>query len=129
MKGADIDVKHRAGLALRNLVDTKAVIVITEKMADSLELLQYIIDADGVQEKTFVKARQQLQRQIDEEKASSPSVEQVREKLKEDSSAYKKLQTYLKYEAEIYNHAKDMHKKQLAWLRENRPAQIINADT
>ena len=114
---ADLDVDHRVDLSLRNLMETNALIIVTEEMEDSVEKLRYLVDPNG-DRKDLVERL--LKETRPEPSSATISVESVLHVLKEDESRYQRLQEYLKYETKIYNKAKEMHQLQLSWVRKTR---------
>ena len=117
---ADVTVDHRVDLSLRNLVDTNALVVIAEEMPESMEKLQYVFDPNGDRKDIVHHLLEETQPQTNN--ATISFVETILQSLKEDTSGYQKLGEYLKYEMKIYEQAKEMHKRQLTWVRERRPA-------
>lgn len=112
-ESADLTIQHRGDLALRNLVDNNALIMITEMMAECLEKLQYVIDVDN---ETIQKAQSLIQNQNhDSQQVFSTS--EIIEEVKKDQILYEQIEEYIKYEVKIYSHAVDIHTKQMHWLR------------
>jgi len=131
---ADIGIEHRVNLSLRNIVENNAVLVIAERLLESLELLEYVMDTKcqntkGQYEEIFARAKRKLEKpqqnteHNDPNARSLPTVEVVLEKLKQDEELYEEVTTYLKYESKIYSEALKMHNRQLAWVREKRSSQ------
>lgn len=115
---ADVTVDHRVDLSLRNLMETNALIVITEEMTESMEKLQYLIDPYGDRKELVENLLKETQSEANV--TTTTLVESVLQSLKGDESGYQKLGEYLKYEMKIYEQAKDMHERQLAWVRKTR---------
>ena len=116
---ADLDVDHRVDLSLRNLMETNALIIISEEMEDSMEKLEYLVDPNN-ERKDLIE--QLLKETRPEPSTPRISVEAVLQILKEDDSRYQRLKEYLKYETKIYDKAKEMHQRQLSWIRKTRSA-------
>lgn len=116
---ADLGIEHRVELSLTNLKKSNALIIISERQSESLEGLKYIIDRNGVHGEAFKKAQQQIEKKM----GGDPVITKVLTSLKEDEIFFPRLQQYLKYETQIYDQAKDMHQRQMAWLQKNRAEQ------
>lgn len=110
---ADLGAEHRVGLALRNLVEKKAVIAIAEDIEGSLKKVRYVID---VNDKAF---EDKIQKKREAAYSVSSSMSAVMESLKEDKDFFGRFQEYLMYENQIYDEAKSLHARQLEWLRKS----------
>ena len=112
---ADIDIDRRVSLSLRNLLESNALIVIAEDMEGSQEKLQFMVDPND--------DHANLKLEAPHTKSSATKVaEEVLKEIKKDQASYDQLNEYLKYELQIYDQAKEMHKKQVAWVRNKRKA-------
>lgn len=111
---AELSIEHRVDLSLRNLMEQNALIVINEDKKESMEKLQYLLDPNGD------RTDQQTSAGDDVMSNATMAVNSVLERLKEDDASYKLLAEYLQYEMKIYEAAKDMHARQLAWVRKAR---------
>ncbi|CAB9519024.1 expressed unknown protein [Seminavis robusta] len=106
---ADVGIQQRVDISLSNLKSQNAVIVLAEYMDESLEKIRHLIGLDYSNE-------QQLQQPtVNPEEARV--LQTVLDALHQDKAFYGKFQNYLQYEQKIYKQAKDMHERQLKWVR------------
>ena len=128
-------VEDRTQQILRNLSDLRKyhlLVGIVERMSESLELLQFVIDGDYEQTYLFesygMKKRQQGDLKGDNNgeanttvpaKVNNPSkfsTESVVDELRKDADFYAVLEEYVKYDHQIYAHALNLHKMQYRQL-------------
>ena len=76
---ADLQIAHRVELSLTNLKKSNALIVISEKQAESLELLANLIDQGGNQSDLFAEAKQRI---ANAEKGRDPLIGKILSSLK-----------------------------------------------
>ena len=112
---ADVSPEHRAGLALRNLVETNAIIAITEDMEGSLEKIQYVLGAD----KSDISKKEITAKKEQDDKISKVTAK-VLDRLIEDKRLFESFQEYMSFEKQIYDEAMGMHQQQLKRLRKKQ---------
>jgi hypothetical protein len=117
--GAVLDHEKRVEIALSNLKGKNVLIVMSERMEKSLEMIQYLIDGKKELEVKFQQALELISRS-ETENSFAPSTDVILAELKKDSDFYENLEEYLKHEQRIYSEAKEMHSSQLKWIQKSR---------
>lgn len=104
-----------AGLAMTNLISKNVLIGIVERMSESLEMLQYLIDEEGLTDPMFEyfgkKDANGTRRDVAVNR-SPISTAQVVSELEKDEDFMKLIRGYLKWEDMLYRFALEMHMRQ-----------------
>ena len=117
----DSTVEDRTRQILRNLEQENVLVGIVERMSESLELLQFVIDQDSEQAPLFESygMKHNHPGKNGEEtvpaKVNNPSkfsTASVVAELQQDPEFYSLLEEYVKYDAQVYTHALGLHKLQ-----------------
>eukprot|EP00588_Corethron_pennatum_P008265 CAMPEP_0194285284 /NCGR_PEP_ID=MMETSP0169-20130528/29839_1 /TAXON_ID=218684 /ORGANISM="Corethron pennatum, Strain L29A3" /LENGTH=435 /DNA_ID=CAMNT_0039031373 /DNA_START=257 /DNA_END=1564 /DNA_ORIENTATION=+ len=109
------EAEELAGLIIKNLVAYNVIIGITERMPDTLEVLQHVMDPAGEATEVFTKngmVDAKGKAKIKTSNVSPFSSSSIVEEVKKDAEAYAALVEYVKYEQMIYDFALEMHIKQ-----------------
>jgi len=109
------EAKELASLIIKNLIAYNVIIGITERMPDTLEVLQHVMDPAGEATEVFTKngmVDAKGKAQIKKSNVSPFSSSSIVEEVKKDAEAYAALVEYVKYEQMIYDFALEMHIKQ-----------------
>ncbi|CAB9527706.1 unknown protein [Seminavis robusta] len=119
-------VEERTQQILRNIQEEPILVGIVERMPESLQLLQFVIDSRQEQTPLFEKfgmVTQEAKVHIDDSNNNNPSqkkrnnpskysTSKVVQELKKDEELWPLLQEYVKYDTLIYERALQLHKQQ-----------------
>jgi hypothetical protein len=111
---------RRTNLTLANIADKKILVGITERMPQSVKLLEYVIDMEhevpalfkffGTDERLLVRGR------LGTKNMTEPVLVQIRK----DAIMLGLLKEYLKFEDRIYDYALQLHERQYRWFQNAR---------
>mmetsp|Transcript_42505 Transcript_42505/g.83560 ORF Transcript_42505/g.83560 Transcript_42505/m.83560 type:complete len:409 (-) Transcript_42505:434-1660(-) len=106
-----------ARLVMKNLVDFNVIIGITEKWSFSLEILQFVMDANSDAKDVFIKhgmvdQHGKTSSELSNNNRSSISTFAIIVEIKKDIKAYNALIEHVKYEQMIYDFAVALQNKQ-----------------
>jgi hypothetical protein len=103
--------ERRTNLSLINLFSKKVLVGIVERMPQSLQLLEFVMD--GRKDIPSMFRFFSSDEKIFETKNRT---DEIVERIRQDLSMTRMIQEYLKYELQIYQHAMLIHKKQYSWI-------------
>lgn len=128
-------IEGRTQQVIENLSSDNIIFGIVERMSESLELIQYVIDADNEQTSLFENfgmtthaAIQGNSTLIKKQKVNNPSkfsTASVIAALEEDPHFFAQLQEYVKYDQQIYHQALKFHTLQHQNVRQVRTQKSI----
>jgi len=114
----DWSAERRLNLTLRNLSKGRVMFGIVERLPESIEMLQYLLDRDNeipslseyfTSEKHLNKIASQV---------SPNRTKAISQRIQKDASLSSMVDEYLKYEIKIYSFALECHKKQYSLWRQ-----------
>jgi hypothetical protein len=123
---AEVSFGHAnaANLVMSNLVDNNVVIGLVERMAESLELLQYLIDSDGSMSEMFqyfgMKDKSGNVKQTVQINKSQMSTSDVVAELEKDPKFMVELRDYVKWDEKVNAFARDLHMRQYQWMQQEK---------
>lgn len=132
--GSSNHTKNNVEIRIQRIIDNlhleNIVFGIVERMSESLEIIQYVLDSEEEQTplfESFGMVRAQSATQADwlppTRKVNNPSkfsTNSIIAELKKDPEFFAQLQEYVKYDEQIYLQALDLHTQQYQWLQEER---------
>ena len=108
----------------KNILAYNVTVGIVERMSESMEMLQYLLDGDGEATPTFrefgLKERDEEAREGRRGNRSPVSASALLEHLRKDEEFYGKLLEYVKYEQQITDFALDVHVRQHESIRQRK---------
>jgi len=121
--GFGLSNEESASLAMANLVQKNALVGIVERMSESLEMLQHIIDEEGVTDPMFVyfgkKDANGTIRDVRVNQSPISTAEVVAE-MEKDEPYMKVMRDYLKWEDKVYKFALGMHMRQFEYIQSQK---------
>ena len=114
-----LTIIEKVQLMQKNLIDYNVICGITERMPESLEILNHLIDADGGARDVFLKTGMRDQeggnpyRQKVRNHAEVPTSSVISE-ISKDVELFAKLQEYVSFEQKVTDFALEIHMKQYA---------------
>jgi hypothetical protein len=115
-------IDQLTNLTMSNLVNHEVVVGIVERMSESLELLQFVMDSDRQLTSLFQKygmKDKDDKSEVVEKNKSGHSTSAILEELRRDQKFFQKFQEFVKYDQIIYDFALELHERQYHWLRQN----------
>jgi len=109
---------RRTNLTLSNLAHKKILVGVTERMPESVKLLEYVIDKEHEVSSLFKFFGSDKRPVIRAKMANNNMTEPVVLKIRENPSLLMLLEEYLKYDQKIYDYAFRLHERQYQWLEE-----------
>jgi hypothetical protein len=107
--------EESANLAMKNLAQNNVLIGITERMSESLEMIQYVLDKDGVLDELFENfGRKDAEGNVKETRVTQSRLltANIVEELEKDADFMSAMREYVKYEEQIRQFALAMHWRQ-----------------
>ena len=107
--------EERANLAIKNLARYNVLIGITERMTESLKMLQHMLDEDGALDQLFESfGEKDADGKVDETggNLSRLATEKIVTELENDADFMHTMREYIKYEEKIQQFALAMHLRQ-----------------
>jgi hypothetical protein len=114
---------ERANLAIKNLAQNNVLIGITERIPESLEMIQYVLDKDRVLDELFENfGRNGAEGKVNEKRVaqSRVSTTNIIEELEKDVNFMSTLREYVKYEEKIRQFALAIHLRQYESIRSRK---------
>jgi hypothetical protein len=109
--GIQLTPEESANLAIKNLAYFDVMIGITERMAESLKMLQHVLDKDGALDQLFESFGNKDAEDRVDEKGANPTAKVVAE-LENDADFMQTMREYVKFEEKIRQFALAMHLRQ-----------------
>jgi len=120
-EGVEWNAERRVNLTLSNIVQNQAVIGLIERIPESFQLLQYVLDREREISKLFefFSSKEKVDKvaQI----YSNSMTNDVLAEIHKDQDMTAMLKELLKYESRIYEYAMQLHNQQYAWLSNTWP--------
>jgi hypothetical protein len=111
---------RRTNLTLANIANKKILVGITERMPESVQLLEFVIDVEnevpnlfkffGTDERLLIRGRS----------STRNMTEPVLAQIRKDVVIMALLKEYLKFEDRIYDYALQLHERQYRWYQSAR---------
>lgn len=124
--GFGLSHEEDTSLAMANLVNKNVLIGIVERMSESLEMIQYLIDEEGLTTPMFeyfgMKHANGTMRDVKVNR-SPISTAAVVDELEKDESFMKILRDYLKWEYRVHKFALEMHMRQYESIQSQKKQQ------
>ncbi|KAI2509607.1 hypothetical protein MHU86_4726 [Fragilaria crotonensis] len=111
-------IQDRTTQALRNMMEYPIIICIVERMSDSLELLQYVMDSKDEIKRLFEMHGMGSPSSKYRANKSKMSSAAVLEELKKDSAFMEEFREYVKYEDILCSFALKLHLRQHQFVQE-----------
>jgi hypothetical protein len=114
---------EKTNVAIKNLAHFKVIIGITERMSESLEMIQSVLDKDKVLDDLFENfGREDAEVNVNEKRATQSRLSTVSivEELEKDANFMSTMREYVKYEEKIRQFALAMHLRQYESIRSRK---------
>lgn len=125
-----LSTEDRAKLVIQNMIENKFLVGIVERMSESLEMLQYLVDKDGELDTLFEKygkvppGTNKTKAVI--ENRSKLSSSEVLAEVEKDEEFMKEFGEYVKYDEMVYKFALEQHMRQYeAFERQTAPTNVV----
>lgn len=129
LQNVTLTPEERANLMIRNLKENKVLFGIVERMSESLEVLQHVIDKDGELDSMFesfgkIPPGTNKTEEIVMNK-STLSSSSVLAEVQKDEAFMKLFREYVKYDDMVYRFALDMHMRQYEAYKQQAPSSVV----
>lgn len=113
-------LERRVNLTMANLVNRSVVVGLTDRMLESLSLVQYLIDAERELDQAIeVLGSSEKMAQIANLSESQNRTKSVVSRIRNDAEHWSQFQEFLKYEYQIWDLGVRIHNAQIETLRQN----------
>jgi hypothetical protein len=109
--------KSAAFLAMKNLLDSNVLVGIAERMPESIEMLKHVVDRTSYLDKMFEYFGMRNATGIAKKVIRSRSSKIVKE-LEKDKEFMIQFREFVRWDAELYDFALDLHKRQYNLVKE-----------
>lgn len=124
----NITLSHEEGanLMIQNLKEKNILVGIVERMSESLEMLQHVLDKDGELDSMFeaygkIPPGSTATKEIKANKSRLSSSEVLAEVEKDEDFMKNVMQEFVRWDAKVYQYALDMHMRQYEALQQRNP--------
>lgn len=119
--------EQEANLMIQNLKEQNILVGIVERMSESLEMLQHVVDKDGELNDLFEKFGKippgaNVTKQVIKNPSPLSSSEVLAE-VEKDEEFMKTMREFVKWDEKVYKFALDMHTRQYEAFSKQKPAQ------
>lgn len=124
--------EQKVNLMIQNLKEKNILVGIVERMSESLEMLQHVIDKDGELDSMFEMFGKippggaNATKEIKANKSRLSSSEVLAE-VEKDEEFLKVMREFVKYDAKVYQFALDMHMRQYKAFQQQNVNQIVES--
>ena len=122
--------EQEANLMIQNLKEKNILVGIVERMSESLEMLQHVVDKDGELDDLFEKFGKippgaNATKEVIKNQSRLSSSEVLAE-VEKDEEFMKTMREFVKWDEKVYKFALDMHTRQYEAFSKRKPAQLAS---
>lgn len=122
--------EQEANLMIQNLQEKNILVGIVERMSESLEMLQHVVDKDGELDDLFEKFGKippgaNATKEVIKNKSRLSSSEVLAE-VEKDKEFMKTMRELIKWDEKVYKFALDLHTRQYEAFLKRKPAQLVS---
>jgi len=123
-----LSMEEKVDIIKKNILAYNVTIGIVERMSESMEILQYLLDGDEEATPTFrefgLKENDEGAQKGHKGNRSPVSASVLLEHFRKDEEFYRKLLEHVKYEQQITDFALDIHMRQHELIRERKRSRM-----